>query len=85
MVKDYVWQDINGNKYELEDIDNRYLLNILRFIQKGGGNISFLDDRKIKKLYNEAIKRKLNIEYPLIMLIKAFHEKIYLWACEPNW
>ena len=85
MKKDYVWQDVNGNKYELKDIDDKYLLNILRFIKNGGGYIAFLDDEKIEKLYNEAIRRKLKIKYKLKMLIDAFHEKLYFWACEPDW
>ena len=57
-MKNYVWQDIKGNKYLLKEIDDRYLFNILRFILKGGGNVDFLDVDKIKKLYNEANKRK---------------------------
>ena len=85
MRKDYVWKDIKGNKYELKDIDDKYLLNILKFIKNGGGYVSFLDDEKIEKLYEEAIIRKLKIEYKLKMLIDSFHEKLYFCACEPDW
>lgn len=82
--EDYVWEDINGNFYTLQDIDDRYLLNILRFIRKGGGYIDFLDEDKIKKLYEEARKRKLKFNILLDELINAFYEKVNLWSQSPD-
>ena len=76
MRKDKVWCDINGNEYTLEEIDNKYLFNILRFISNGGGYVDFLDDSKIEKLYNEANRRKINHKFKLEDLINAFHEKL---------
>ena len=81
----YVWEDINGNFYAIDDIDNRYLFNILRFISNGGGYVDFLDDDKIAKLFNEANKRKIKHSFTLQQLKNAFHDKLSLWAQQPSW
>ena len=84
MKKDYVWCDINKNEYELKDIDDRYLFNILRFISNGGGYTEFLDDTKIEKLFNEAKKRNIKHNFTIEQLIDAFHEKLS-YECQENW
>jgi hypothetical protein len=81
MKKDYVWCDINGNKYTLEQIDDRYLLNILSFINKGGGYTDFMSDSKITKLFKEANKRMLKHNLKLNQLKEAYHEKLS-WVCQ---
>lgn len=75
--KDIVWCDVNNNKYTLKEIDDRYLLNILRFISRGGGYKDFLDEGKIRKLYNEANRRKIKHNLKLVDLISAYYEKVY--------
>ena len=80
----YVWEDIEGNFYALQDIDDRYLYNILRFISRGGGYVDFLDDEKITALYNEAKKRKIKHNFKLECLIDRFHEKVNYWANMPD-
>lgn len=54
---DFVWKDAKGILYRLEDINDTYLYNILRFMSNGGGYAFFLDKSKIRKLFNEAERR----------------------------
>lgn len=75
--KDYVWCDRDYNYYTLEEIDDKYLLNILKFLSNGGGYSSKLSEEKIRKLFNEAKKRKLKCNYKLNDLINTFHQKCY--------
>lgn len=74
-MKKPVWKDRTGNLYCLDDIDDRYLSNIINFLKKGGGYHEFLDRTKIKKLYEEAIKRNIKIDVQLENLI-AIHRDI---------
>lgn len=85
MEKNYVWQDINYRKYKLQEIDDRYLYNILKFISNGGGNIEFLDDAKIETLFNEAQKRKIKHNFTLEQLISAFHERLSYECLIEDW
>lgn len=43
----------------MEQIDDKYLLNILGFLCKGGGCIAYTDDDNIFKLFSEANRRGL--------------------------
>lgn len=74
--EDVVWVDINKNKFTLAQIDDRYLLNILNFIKKGGGYVNYMNDERITKLYKEAKRRKLKFDFKLKELIDAYHEKL---------
>ena len=76
MNDEYVWEDINRKQYRLQDIDDVHLSNILLFISKGGGRVSFLTEDKIKKLYAEAEGRKLTIDVSVNDLISAFNYKV---------
>lgn len=74
--RDEVWCDINGKKYILQEIDDRYLLNILKFIARGGGYTDFLSEEKIKKLYNEATRRNIKHNLKLKDLLNEFYDKL---------
>lgn len=72
----YVWYDVNYNAYTLQDIDDRYLLNILNFISKGGGYTELMTEKNIEKLFKEANRRKLKHNHTLKQLKEAFREKL---------
>jgi hypothetical protein len=83
-VGETVWVDINGKEDAIEEIDDRYLLNILKFISRGGGYTCFMSDEIITKLYKEADRRKLKHSLKLKDLTIAFHtkcafESLYDW------
>lgn len=71
------WLDENP----LPDIDDRYLLNILNFISKGGGYTELMTEKNIELLFNEANKRKLKHKHALKQLKEAFREKLY-YECQ---
>jgi len=81
---EYVWADINGKCYTIDEIDDRYLLNILKFIARGGGYTDFLDDDRIKKLYYEAKKRKIKHGLKLAELQSALAFKIECECDRPD-
>jgi hypothetical protein len=72
----YVWYDCNFKGYTLQDIDDRYLLNILNFISRGGGHADLMSENNIKKLFNEANKRKLKHNHTLEQLKEAYRDKL---------
>ena len=72
----YVWYDVNLKAYTLQDIDDRYLLNILNFISRGGGYTDLMTEKNIELLFNEANKRKLKHKHTLKQLKEAFREKL---------
>lgn len=77
MNKNYVWCDRNYNYYTLEDIDDRYLLNILKFISNGGGYVYNINANNIRSLYEEASRRNLKHNYDLRDLLLAYYQKKY--------
>lgn len=85
ILKDeYVWCDRNHRYWTLKEIDDRYLLNILRFISNGGGYTEAMNEKNITALFKEANKRKLKHNLKLKDLIIAFHtkcafESLYDW------
>lgn len=86
-MEEPVWKDRIGNLYCLDDIDDRYLSNIINFLKRGGGHHKFLDKTKIKRLYEEAIKRNLKIDVKLEDLITIHRdvvERMELAECF-NW
>lgn len=57
------WEDVNYNKLSKQQVDDRYLLNIICFIARGKGRLSFLNEDKIDDIYDEAILRGLKPKY----------------------
>ena len=83
-MSEQVWKDKTGKLYTLKDIDDRYLLNIIRFLGNGGGHHMYLDEKKIKKIYKEAIKRNIEVDVSLEALIsihKDIKERMILAEC----
>lgn len=78
-----VWCDKNYKTYTLKEIDDRYLLNILKFISNGGGYTEFMSEKTITLLFNEAKKRGIKHNYELEQLISAYYQKLsdeeYWW------
>ena len=61
---DCFWKDCNGNEYAKEQVTDSHLMNIIRLAYKTAEGKTtnkhlFLEREKIKKLLDEAIKRKL--------------------------
>lgn len=79
-----VWEDIHCKQYTLQDLDDRYLANIVKFIAKGGGSISFLDENKIKKLHQEAVARGIKNLPTLRQCIYAYDQKLNEWALDAD-
>ena len=73
---EYVWCDRNHKYLTLEEIDNKYLLNILNFILRGGGYVDEMSEESIKRLFNEANKRKLKHKFKLKQLLDMFYYKV---------
>ncbi|MGV4321181.1 hypothetical protein [Bacillus mojavensis] len=85
----YAWVDRDYKYYQMEEISDRYLLNILKFMCRGGGYTSFLSHERIENLFKEADRRGLNHGYDLshaIMLhdMKEYAEEVRL-NCELVW
>lgn len=57
--KNIVWEDVKRNKYLLSDIGSSHLLNILKFIQRGGGYGKYVVYSNIRMLHEEALRRGL--------------------------
>lgn len=72
-----VWKDVNEKEYNINEISDSHLRNIINFMAKGGGDAIFLDDEKITRLYKNAVKRKLIQENQeqLRKIISAIDEK----------
>lgn len=74
--ENYIWYDCNFKAYTLQDIDDRYLLNILNFISRGGGHIYLMTEKNIELLFNEANRRKLKHNHTLEQLKEAYRYKL---------
>lgn len=59
MRTERAWIDREGKSYTMDEISNKHLLNILRFMCNGGGYTYFLSKERIKDLFNEADRRRL--------------------------
>lgn len=72
-----VWKDVNEREYNINEISDGHLRNIINFMAKGGGNAIFLDDEKITRLYKNAVKRKLIVydEEELKKIINTIDKK----------
>lgn len=77
MEDKYVWVDREYNHYTIEQISDRYLKNILRFICNGGGHLEYLDEDKITRLFAEAEVRKIQHRHKLKDAIQAYQDKCY--------
>lgn len=73
--EDVAWVDTNYNELGMKSISDRYLLNILRFIEDGRGWTSFLTNEKIQNLFNEADRRELKHEFSVDLAMLNIEEK----------
>jgi len=86
MKDEYIWMNRQGEKLCAKDISDRYLLNILRFIEKGGGYSWFLDREIIDRLFEEADKRGLDHGANKNRAVKNLIEKsMYEETLEMHW
>lgn len=69
------WVDREQNELTMDQISDRYLLNILGFLERGGGYTHFLDEDKIRALFSEANKRGLKHNHDLSLAIVEIEEK----------
>lgn len=61
--RDIVWRDNNGRNYRIQEIKDRHLLNILNFVRQGKGHLNYLSEYYAAKLYDEAIYRRLRVNF----------------------
>lgn len=59
MIKKVAWIDRFYKNYQMDEISDSHLLNILGFMCNGGGHAHFLTVEKIKNLFDEADRRNL--------------------------
>lgn len=71
------WIDRYNKEYQMRDIEDRHLLNILSFMCRGKGHVWFLTDDKINALFSEATHRGLKFKYRASAAIRAIHERRY--------
>jgi hypothetical protein len=64
-LEDIVWIDEQGREYTMDEIDNKYLINILGFICRGGGYEINLTAENIINLFIESYERGLNYDKSL--------------------
>lgn len=80
---EYFWEDANGNKYTKEQVTDSHLMNIIRLAYRTAEGETtnkhlFLEREKIKKILDEAIKRKLiNEDYykKVLQSVSIAHEE----------
>lgn len=75
MEKEIAWVDKNYNTLAMDEIDDRYLLVIIRFMSNGGGHISFLTQDKVEALFGEADRRGLSHDYRVDVALEALNIK----------
>jgi hypothetical protein len=71
MENEIAWIDRNYKEYSMDEILDSHLLNILRFMCKGGGYSYFLTTEKIINLFDEANKRNLKHSNKLIDALES--------------
>lgn len=85
----YAWVDRDYKYYRMDEISDRYLLNILKFLCRGGGYLSFLSQERIVNLFRESDRRGLNHEYDLSHAIMLYDAREYTEGiglnCELFW
>jgi len=69
------WVDKKYMHYKMSEISNRYLLNILGFMCKGGGYSDLLTTDKICKLFDEAHDRRLDHDFNIADAVKNIRLK----------
>jgi hypothetical protein len=78
------WIDRGRRKYTMDEITDSHLVNILKFLCKGGGYMDFVTPEKIIELFEEAERRDLEHTQSLgtaIMLygLRTMKEDGCLW------
>lgn len=81
--EDIFWVDGFGNELKKEEIDNRWLYNILRFLVNGGGYVDFLDEDKIREIFKEAKARGIKHNFKVKDAICSYHEKLSYYCQYP--
>ncbi len=56
-MKKVAWIDLYGRKYEMGAISDEYLINITKFISRGGGHSNFLTREIVINLFDELKRR----------------------------
>lgn len=69
------WVDRQLKRYKMEDIKDSHLLNILRYMCKGGGYVDYMSFEIIENLFAEADKRGLKHSNSIHMAIDAYKTK----------
>lgn len=73
-MKNIAWIDVHHRKYTLSQLDDGHLMNIIKFIYRGGGYDQFLTREKVANLYVEARKRGFKFHFSLKELQMARFE-----------
>lgn len=69
------WMTEDGTYLDMDEIADSHLLNIVKFLERGGGHSWFLDVVKIVDLFDETDRRGLSHRCSLGEAIRRFEEK----------
>lgn len=63
-VKTFVWTDREGERHRLKDIDDTYLVNIIRFLSRGEGQVSGGSETRRQEViaFLKGVARKRGLE-----------------------
>lgn len=78
---EYIWYDKQHNPHDIRVISDRYLLNIVRHVSKGGGYD--VSDELIRAIFEEANRRNLKHKFRVGTAINAWRGK--RWAQEEQY
>lgn len=72
-----IWVDSEYNHYQMHEISNRYLLNILRFLENGGGWTTYVDRCTVEDIFEEANKRGLHHNYNVkLAILRNYNRRV---------
>lgn len=70
MKKQIAWIDKDRKEYEMRDLTDDHLKNVLNLISRGGGHDDFVNKEVIISLYREGVARGIKIRFGLKELIE---------------
>lgn len=72
------WMNVNYDEFKMNEIDDKYLINILSFLCRGGGFTDFLTDEKIEALFEEANKRGMKHHHDVKKALEIFRDRVLM-------
>lgn len=74
-MSEYLWVDNSRKKLTAEQIDDRYLTNIMNYLCRGGGYVTEIDESHIIRIFQEAVNRGIKHNFNIEMALASFKDK----------